>query len=175
MEKFVIEWLLSYIGDKIDWRQYGGQKGSSIVHYLIEFINFILYNQDLKEPQAVLAVMIDFSKAFNRQDHNILLTLLSELGVPGWLLNIVASFLKDRELILSYKGFTAKSKKLPGGGPQGTVLGMFLFIVLINLVGFKSQVKDVGKVITKPLNKRKPMSTIHLKFIDDLTVAESLN
>ena len=35
--------------------------------------------------------------------------------------------------------------------------------------------KDVGKVITKPLNKRKPMTTIHLKFIDDLTVAESLN
>ena len=64
---------------------------------------------------------------------------------------------------------------MPGGGPQGTVLGMFLFIVLINLVGFKSQVKDVGKVITKPLNKRKPMDTIHLKFIDDLTVAESLN
>ena len=53
MEKFVMEWLIFYIGDRIDWRQYGGQKGSSIVHYLIEFINFILYNQDLKEPHAV--------------------------------------------------------------------------------------------------------------------------
>ena len=175
MEKFVMEWLLFYIGDRIDWRQYGGQKGSSTAHYLIEFINFILYNQDLKESHAVLAVMIDFSKAFNRQDHNILLTLLCDLGVPGWLLKIIASFLQDRELIMTYRGFTAKSKKLPDGGPQGTVLGMFLFIVLINLVGFTSQVQNVGKVITKPLNKRKPMETIHLKFIDDLTVAESLN
>ena len=40
LEKFFIEWLLFYIGDKIDWRQYGGQKGSSTAHYLIELINF---------------------------------------------------------------------------------------------------------------------------------------
>ena len=110
MEKFVIEWLLYYIGDRIDWRQYGGQKGSSTSHYLIEFMNFILYNQDLKEPQAVLAVMIDFSKAFNRQDHNILLTNLFNLGVPGWLLKVVASFLQDRELILSYRGCTERNQ-----------------------------------------------------------------
>ena len=175
MEQFVMEWLLFYIGDKIDWRQYGGQKGSSIAHYLIEFINFILYNQDLKQAHAVLAVMIDFSKAFNRQDHNILLTLLCDMGVPGWLLKIVGSFLQDRELLLRYKGVTANSKKLPGGGPQGTVLGMFLFIVLINLIGFGTQTNRLGKTITKPINKRKPMTSIHLKFIDDLTVAESFN
>ena len=171
----MIEWLLYFIGDKIDWRQYGGQKGSSTAHYLIELINFILYNQDLKEPRAVLAVMIDFSKAFNRQDHNILLTLLCDLGVPGWLLNIVASFLKNREMILNYQGNTAKSKKLPGGGPQGTILGMFLFIVLINLIGFGNQKKHIGNTITKPMNSRKPLDTIHLKFIDDFSVAESLN
>ena len=115
---------------------------------LVELSSFqlvILYNQNLKEPHAVFSVMIDFSKAFNRQDHNILLTLLCNLGVPGWLLNIVASFLQNRELILSYQGCTAKSRKLPGGGPQGTVLGMFLFIVLINLVGFENQDKQVGK------------------------------
>ena len=158
----------------LDWRQYCGQLGNSIAHYLIELINFILYNQDLKENHAVLAVLIDFSKAFNRQDHHVLITLLCDIGVPGWLLNLVASFLKDRELLLSYKGYNAKSRKLPGGGPQGTVLGMFLFIVLINLIGFSDQEKQLGKIITKPLNKRKPLKNIHLTFVDDLTVAESL-
>ena len=43
---------------------------------------FILYNQDDKDPTAVLACLIDFSKAFNRQDHNILITKLSDMGVP---------------------------------------------------------------------------------------------
>ena len=63
-EHFVVMWLLDYIGHLIDFRQYGGLKGNSITHYLIEFINFILSNQENKEPTAILACMIDFSKAF---------------------------------------------------------------------------------------------------------------
>ena len=73
---------------------------TSIFHYLIDFIKFILYNQDLKEPNAVLAAMIDFSKAFNRQNHHILITKLGDMGDPGWLLQTVIGFLIDRELIV---------------------------------------------------------------------------
>ena len=82
-EKFIIIWLLQYIGHKLDRNQYGGEKGSSITHYLTELINFILFNQDLTVPHAVVAVMVDFSKAFNRVDHNIVITMLSDMGVPG--------------------------------------------------------------------------------------------
>ena len=88
-ENLVIKWLLEFIGDKIDPKQFGGQKGNSITHYLIEFVNFILYNQDMQNPNAVLALMVDFSKAFNRQDHNTLITILSDMGCPKWLLEIV--------------------------------------------------------------------------------------
>ena len=90
----MIEWLLEYIGPFIDPGQYGGLKGSSVAHYLIDFINFVLYNQDLKDIHAVLAVAVDFSKAFNRVNHNIVIELLSDLGVPGWLLAIVMGSLK---------------------------------------------------------------------------------
>ena len=38
-EHFVVMWLLDYIGHLIDFTQYGGMKGNSITHYLIEFIN----------------------------------------------------------------------------------------------------------------------------------------
>ena len=50
-----------------------------MAHYLSELMNFIQYNLDLKERHAVLAVLIDVSKAFNRQDHHILITLLCYL------------------------------------------------------------------------------------------------
>ena len=82
-EHFVVMWLLEYIEDLIDIRQYGGLKGNSITHYLIELVNFILSNQESKEPTAILACLIDFSKAFNRQNHNILITKLSDMGVPA--------------------------------------------------------------------------------------------
>ena len=126
-----------YVGEKIDWGQYDGLKDNSISHYLIEFTNFILYNQDMKNPRAVLAMMIDFSKAFNRQNHNTLIQILSDLEVPSWLLKIVMAFLTDRELILRYKGKSSNRKSLPGGSPQGTRLGMFLFLILINFAGFE--------------------------------------
>ena len=126
MEQFVVMWLLEVIGDKGDFRQYGGTKGNSISHYLIEFINFILYNQDSQEPTAVLACLVDFSKAFNRQDHNILIKKLSDMGVPLWLLKLVIAFLEERSMVVRYKGETSSPRLLPGGSPQGTllVLGM---------------------------------------------------
>ena len=102
-EQFVIDWLLEYVGPQLDWGQYGGVSGSSISHYLVDFVNFVLYNQDLKTPHATLAVMIDFQKAFNRINHNLIITILSNMGVPGWLLQIIMGFLKERELILRYK------------------------------------------------------------------------
>ena len=82
-EQIVMDWLLKYVDDQLDNYQYGGRKGTSINHYLIDLITFILYNQDLPESRAVLATMIDFSKAFNRQNHLILVTKLSDMGVPG--------------------------------------------------------------------------------------------
>ena len=129
----------------------------------------------MRNIHAVLAVTVDFAKAFNRQNHNILIELLSELGVPGWLLQIVIGFLENREMEVHFKGENSERKSLPGGGPQGTILGMFLFLILINAAGLKEKIKDTGRIITQPLKNRKPMDKIHLKFIDDMTLAESIN
>ena len=176
-ESFVIDWLMEYVGDKLDWAQYGGLKGHSTSHYLIEFTNFILYNQDMKNPHAVLAMCIDFSKAFNRQNHNTLIQILSDLKVPSWLLKIVMAFLSDRELILRYKGKLSKNKSLPGGTPQGTRLGMFLFLILINFAGYESHElqHNIGSVITKPLKERKPILKSHMKYIDDLSYLHAID
>ena len=118
-EHFVVQWLLKFIGKYIDFRQYGSMKGNSITHYIIEFVDFIMANQDNKSPTAVLACMVDFSKAFNRQNHNILITKLSNMGVPSWLLKIVMAFLTRRSMIVRYKGARSSQKSLPGVGPSG--------------------------------------------------------
>ena len=69
-EKFVMDWLLKFIGEKIDKKQFGGAKGTSTSHYLVEFINFILHNLDLG-------------------NHAVLATIM---GAPKWLIDIVMVF-----------------------------------------------------------------------------------
>ena len=62
-------------------------------------------------PHTILAVLIDYSKAFNRICHNRIVTILSRMGVPGWLSRIVMGFLTERELIVRYKGKQSKKKE----------------------------------------------------------------
>ena len=118
--------------------------------------------------------MIDFSKAFNRQNHNILITKLSDMGAPGWLLRIVIAFLEDRRMQVNYKGKLSSVKTLPGGGLQGTILALLLFLVLINDIGFEGQLNNAGEIITSKRNM-KTINEIHLKYVDDLTLAEAIN
>ena len=64
---------------------------------------------------------------------------------------------------------------MPGGGPQGTILGMFLFLILINEAGFKEENKELGIKITSAVNKRKEIDKNHWKYVDDLTIAECIH
>ena len=174
-ESIIMDWLLGFVKNKMDWRQYGGTKGSSSSHYLIDMIAYILYNQDLKETKAVVAAMVDFEKAFNRQNHVKLITKLSDMGVPGWLLKIIMGFLEDRSLTVKYNGKSSSKKSMPGGGPQGTILGMFLFLILINDAGFPEENRILGERITSATNKRKLIENNHWKYVDDLTLAEAID
>ena len=120
-------------------------------------------NQDISGQTAIVACYVDFQKAFNRQDHNLLIKKLSEMDVPGWLLSIVIGFLSNRKMLVRYNGSESTIKTLPGGGPQGTLLALLLFLVLVNDIGCSN------------CNGTNCLREIHLKFVDDLTVAEAVN
>ena len=75
---------------------------------------------------------------------------------------------------VKYKGTYSSLFSLPGGGPQGTLLGLFLFLVLINDVGFPNQTNDIGEKVTAK-KKVKELNVIHLKYVDDLTLAEAID
>ena len=69
-------------------------------------------------------------------------------GVPGWLLKVVMAFIEDRRMIVNYEGKQSGVKLLPGGGPQGTLLALLLFIILINELGVEGQENNTGELIT---------------------------
>ena len=68
------------------------------------------------------------------------------MNVPGWLLKIVIGFLSNRRMLVRYKGKVSDIKSLPGGGPQGTLLGLLLFPVLINDLGFEQGAMKYGRL-----------------------------
>ena len=76
-------------------------------------------------------------------------------------------------MVVRYNGAKSNIKPLPGGGPKGTLLGLLLFLVLINDAGFSDQINNVGEMITSRKNF-KAANLIHLKYVDDLTIAESI-
>ena len=103
-EAFLRDWLLPFISPYLDRNNYGGIKNSSTTHYLLNLINFVHENVDLKEPHAVVLVQADIEKAFNSGSHILVIEDLHDMSVPPFLLNLLISFLTRRNFTLRFNG-----------------------------------------------------------------------
>ena len=78
-------------------------------------------------------------------------------------------------MVLNQKGCSSREDDLPGGGPQGTKLGLYLFLVGINKAVYKPKQMNfnLGEQITEP--KRKQISKTQQKYVDDMTQCAAVN
>ena len=126
------------IGHKLDRDQYGGQRKNSIFHYFIDMTNFIHYSQDLKNPQAIMAAILDYEQGFNRCQHSKFIEVLSEeYDCPGWLIRILVGYLSQQKLRVRFKQHVGEEKYIPGGAGQGVPIGLWIFLVLNDSSGPK--------------------------------------
>ena len=124
LEHFVLDKLRQYC--PLAGEQFGGVKGVGIDHFLCETWHEVLMNLE-NDGAASSLVSIDFSKAFNRMDHAACLEALRDKGVPENVVSVVQAFLYNRKMAVHINGKISEERNAPGGAPQGSVLGSFLF------------------------------------------------
>ena len=110
--------------------QYGFQPNKSTESALIDFTDYIY--KGLTEKSNIGAIFMDLSKAFDVMSHDILKCKLEHYGFRGTFLSFLMSFLKDRKYFVSANGYQSNTKTSNIGVPQGSTLGLLLFLLYIN-------------------------------------------
>ena len=111
--------------------QFGFRAKHSTNHALLDIVEQVKISLDNKK--FACGIFVDFQKAFDTVNHNILISKLNTYGVRGLANNWLRSYLSNRSQFVSILGY--ESTTLPPqahGVPQGYVLGPLLVLLYIN-------------------------------------------
>ena len=138
-EEFVVEDVVKpAVLDVIRGNQYGAIPKSSTTMALISMLHAWSLGTD-GNGAIVRTMLFDYRKAFDFIDHSILIDKLCKLDIPHSVVNWIIDFLSDRfQCIKLAKGCFSEWGPVPSGVPQGTKLGLWLFVLMINDLDIKS-------------------------------------
>ena len=132
LEKLMYNRLIGFINehDILYKYQFGFRNKHSTSMALITPVDHIMSAVD--NSNMVLGVFLDFKKAFDTVNHNILLKKLYKYGIRGIAHNWIKDYLSNRYQYVVFEEFESQKKLIKCGVPQGSILGPLLFLLYIN-------------------------------------------
>ena len=125
LESFIGNWILETISGKMDVNQYGGLRGTSTTHALVDLLQN--WHNIIHTNETVRILYVDFRKALDSVNHAILLDRFCELGVHPILISWLHSFLHERQQRVKIGNEVSSWLNMIGAVPQGSWLGPLCF------------------------------------------------
>ena len=132
LEHIVVSHIMKY-ADKhgiLYELQHGFRSGRSCETQLVSFIDDV--SKSLEKGHQTDVLIMDFSKAFDKVDHNLLCHKLYQYGINGNINKWIGNFLNNRTQSVVVEGESSGAVDVESGVPQGSVLGPTLFLFYIN-------------------------------------------
>ena len=113
-------------------------------------------------------MQIDFSAAFDGINHQRILYKLCSMGIGGSVISILTQFVSNRSQHVMVDGCRSKLVNVVSGVPQGSVLGLLLFLLYTSELYSILETKLIGYAEDSTLIYVVPSPGVRV------TVAESL-
>ena len=124
----LMHWLTKH--SSLSPLQAGFRRGRNTCEQITVLVDAVV-RMHMKRKRSVF-LSFDFTAAFDRINHKILLLKLVKMGVPNVIIRWITDFLTNRKVRVEANGYLSEFRTLAKGVPQGSILGPLLYLIYVD-------------------------------------------